>query len=170
MIPPVPSLRFLADYFRWRQADTHINNLYNTTFWALVQRGGLSEHEAHEKLKGSFAKDKNEILFSQFGINYNDEPEMFRKGSVILRSGQAEDGVEELHDALPLAAGGVAKADTVASEPREALSLGPDEWGAATPGSAAGRKKRKHESSELVLSHSDIMSDGFWKGLGDRCL
>lgn len=171
------SLRFVADYFRWRQADTHINNLYNTTFWALVQRGGLSEHEAHEKLKGSLAKDKNEILFSQFGINYNNEPEMFRKGSLINRGGQG-DGVGVLDrgpDPLRLASvsGGVAGAETSAKEPREAAaasSLGPDEWDAAVPGSAAGRKKRKHESTELVLSHADIMSDAWWKNLGDRCL
>jgi tRNA(His) guanylyltransferase len=48
---------------------------YNTVFWALVQQGGLSNREAQEKLKGTFSNDKNEILFSQFGINYNNEPE-----------------------------------------------------------------------------------------------
>ena len=31
------------------------------------------------------AADKNEILFSRFGINYNREPEIFKKGSVIFR-------------------------------------------------------------------------------------
>ena len=31
------------------------------------------------------AADKNEILFSRFGINYNNEPDMFKKGSVIYR-------------------------------------------------------------------------------------
>ena len=35
--------------------------------------------------KGTSAANKNEILFSQFGINYNEEPEMFRKGSVLFR-------------------------------------------------------------------------------------
>lgn len=29
--------------------------------------------------------DKNEILFQRFGINYNNEPEMFKKGSVVYR-------------------------------------------------------------------------------------
>ena len=38
-----------------------------------------------ERLKGSFAKDKNEILFSEFGVNYNNEPEQFRKGTSIFR-------------------------------------------------------------------------------------
>lgn len=35
--------------------------------------------------KGTLAANKNEILFSRFGINYNKELEIFRKGSVIFR-------------------------------------------------------------------------------------
>ena len=35
--------------------------------------------------QGTFSKDKNEILFSQFGINYNTLPAMFRKGSILVR-------------------------------------------------------------------------------------
>ena len=31
------------------------------------------------------AADKNEILFSRFGINYNNEPDMFKKGSVTYQ-------------------------------------------------------------------------------------
>ena len=31
------------------------------------------------------APDKHEILFSRFKINYNDEPEIFKKGSVLYR-------------------------------------------------------------------------------------
>jgi len=31
------------------------------------------------------AAQKNDILFERFEINYNNEPEMFRKGSVIYR-------------------------------------------------------------------------------------
>ena len=36
-------------------------------------------------LKGTFAADKHEILFSQFHINYNNEPEINKKGSVVFR-------------------------------------------------------------------------------------
>ncbi|KAK6198039.1 Thg1 C terminal domain-containing protein [Scheffersomyces amazonensis] len=80
-----PNFTVVQDYFRWRQADCHINNLYNTTFWALVLKGGLSTSEAEQTLSGTLSKDKNEILFSRFGINYNNEPEMFKKGTVIVR-------------------------------------------------------------------------------------
>lgn len=40
-----PTNEKLCDYLCWRQVDTHINNLYNTTFWALVQQGGLTNQE-----------------------------------------------------------------------------------------------------------------------------
>jgi tRNA(His) guanylyltransferase len=82
----------------------HINNLYNTTFWALVLQGGQSTTEANQTLsvskdrlswskclvtdlsrQGTVSGDKNEILFKQFGINYSTLPEHFRRGSTIVR-------------------------------------------------------------------------------------
>lgn len=36
-------------------------------------------------MQGTLASAKNEILFSRFHINYNNEPEMFRKGSLVFR-------------------------------------------------------------------------------------
>ncbi|CAG0920035.1 unnamed protein product [Notodromas monacha] len=81
-----PTLTNLRDYLSWRQADCHINNLYNTAFWSLVLKKGLSPSEAEERLRGTVSSDKNELLFSEFGINYNNEPELFKKGTVIVRS------------------------------------------------------------------------------------
>lgn len=80
-----PSDENMRDYLGWRQADTHINNLYNTVFWKLVLDGGLTNTQAQEELSGTFSADKNEILFSKFGINYNNLPEMYRKGTILLR-------------------------------------------------------------------------------------
>ncbi|KAH8704380.1 tRNAHis guanylyltransferase-domain-containing protein [Phaeosphaeriaceae sp. PMI808] len=80
-----PSDANLRDYMSWRQVDCHINNLYNTTFWALVQQGGMDPREAEKKLSGTVSSDKNEILFKEFGINYNNEPECFKKGTVLYR-------------------------------------------------------------------------------------
>ncbi|WRT70769.1 uncharacterized protein IL334_007768 [Kwoniella shivajii] len=79
-----PSAKEVRDYFAWRQADTHINNLYNTVFWALVQ-SGQSTAEANKALQGTDSKDKNELLFSKFDINYNNLPAMYRKGSTCVR-------------------------------------------------------------------------------------
>ena len=78
-------LQNIRDYISWRQADTHINNLYNTAFWALVLKGHETETAAEAILRGTLSKDKNELLFSRFGINYNNEPEFFKKGSIVIR-------------------------------------------------------------------------------------
>ncbi|KYQ90762.1 tRNA-histidine guanylyltransferase 1 [Tieghemostelium lacteum] len=80
-----PSNENLRDYLSWRQADTHINNLYNTCFWTLVLKGNKTPAEAEAALCGTLAEQKNEILFTQFQINYNNLPQMYRKGSVIYR-------------------------------------------------------------------------------------
>lgn len=80
-----PTDKNLRDYFGWRQADVHVNNLYNTAFWALVLKKGFSNAKAEERLRGTLASDKNELLFSEFGLNYNNEPPMFRKGTVLVR-------------------------------------------------------------------------------------
>lgn len=40
-----PTNENLIDYLKWRQADVHINNLYNTTFWNLVLKGQLTPAE-----------------------------------------------------------------------------------------------------------------------------
>lgn len=37
----------LRDYLSWRQADVHVNNLYNTAFWNLVQKSGLTNQEVN---------------------------------------------------------------------------------------------------------------------------
>ena len=87
-----PSDQNLRDYLSWRQADVHINNLYNTAFWNLVLNGGLTNQQAEAELRGTFSADKNELLFSKFGINYNTLPPMFRKGTILLRKRVAVGG------------------------------------------------------------------------------
>ena len=66
------------------QVDTHVNNQYNTCFWALRRFGGLPAKDAQEALRSTNAAAKNEMLFSKFGINYNNLPARFRKGSVLI--------------------------------------------------------------------------------------
>ncbi|XP_065332200.1 probable tRNA(His) guanylyltransferase isoform X1 [Cloeon dipterum] len=94
-----PTTQNLRDYLSWRQADCHINNLYNTAFWTLVLKGNLTNAEAEKRLCGTFANDKNEILFSEFGINYNNEPQLFRKGTVLVRD-KKKKNEEELEGRL----------------------------------------------------------------------
>lgn len=148
------------DYFRWRQADCHINNLFNTCFHSLQLIGttlefhqtrfqwlkqwkrskqsaqqqqladetknsdsltassdsasaasesarklwtvgesheflmvGVSSHSLPLSLISRFRPSasqqtdsgaKNEVLFARFGINYNEQPQRWRKGSIIM--------------------------------------------------------------------------------------
>lgn len=77
-----PNLEIVKDYFRWRQVDCHINNLYNTTFWCLVKKG-IKNTDVENRLKTTNSGEKNEILFSEFNINYNDIEEVYRRGTII---------------------------------------------------------------------------------------
>ncbi|BGP15118.1 hypothetical protein JCM10213_006550 [Rhodosporidiobolus nylandii] len=141
----------IRDYVRWRQVDTHINNLYNTCFWALVLQGGRSEFEANKELSGTISSQKQEMLFSQFGINYNTLDPMFRKGSIVLW--EAEE------------------------EPEEATKDGEEEGEKAEeptprpPGVPDGVKLRQRKASakprpkkrKLVVVHEDLIADSWWE-------
>ncbi|ROT82538.1 hypothetical protein C7M84_024297 [Penaeus vannamei] len=89
-----PNNSCLRDYLSWRQADCHINNMYNTCFWVLVQEGKRSRQEAEEELRGTFSKDKKAIL-SQFSREYDEEDALYRKGTVMYRDKLPNDGIEE---------------------------------------------------------------------------
>ncbi|KAJ4715520.1 tRNA(His) guanylyltransferase [Melia azedarach] len=80
-----PSSDIIRDYLAWRQVDCHINNQYNTCFWMLV-KSGRSKSEAQSDLKGTQTREKNELLLSKFGIEYNKLPLMFRQGSSVFRA------------------------------------------------------------------------------------
>ncbi|KAG6208275.1 Glucose-responsive transcription factor [Claviceps purpurea] len=135
-----PSVQNLRDYLSWRQVDCHINNLYNTTFWLLIQLGGLDNKEAERTLAGTLAADKNEILFSRFNINYNKEPEIFKKGSVIFRDYELVDA--ERH-AVAL------EMDDLAEPVQQSKSQ-------------AERDRKKRAKARIVVEHTDIIKDEFW--------
>uniref|UniRef100_A0A0E0A231 Thg1 C-terminal domain-containing protein n=1 Tax=Oryza glumipatula TaxID=40148 RepID=A0A0E0A231_9ORYZ len=64
-----PKQKIICDYLSSRQAECHTSNQYNTCFWML----------------GTLSKDRNELLFQKFHLNYNNELAMFRKGSCTYR-------------------------------------------------------------------------------------
>eukprot|EP01055_Gregarina_sp_Pseudo9_P005434 Gregarina_sp_Pseudo_9__5433@NODE_676_length_2386_cov_143_790371_g639_i0_p2_GENE_NODE_676_length_2386_cov_143_790371_g639_i0NODE_676_length_2386_cov_143_790371_g639_i0_p2_ORF_typecomplete_len264_score40_62Thg1/PF04446_12/7_1e50Thg1C/PF14413_6/1_7e34_NODE_676_length_2386_cov_143_790371_g639_i015652356 len=84
-----PSAAHMRDYLSWRQADCHINNLYNYCFWKLVE-SGETKRDVYNKLKDTNSALKNEILFSQFHINYNTLPLLHRKGTTLYRCSDTE--------------------------------------------------------------------------------
>ncbi|TVY18958.1 tRNA(His) guanylyltransferase [Lachnellula arida] len=138
-----PSVQNLRDYMSWRQVDCHINNLYNTTFWALIQMGGLDAKEAEKELAGSVAADKNEILFSRFKINYNNEPDMYKKGSVVFRDYELVE---------PGSVSEVVDEDSAKTIEQLELSKTQEE------------KDRKRRAKAIItVQHVDIIKDEFWE-------
>ncbi|KAJ3525261.1 hypothetical protein NM208_g11716 [Fusarium decemcellulare] len=135
-----PSVQNLRDYMSWRQVDCHINNLYNTTFWSLIQLGGLDNKEAEKTLAGTLAADKNEILFSRFSINYNNEPEIFKKGSVIFRDYELVD--PESHNVTQTI-------DSLAEPVQQSKSQ-------------KEKDKKSRAKARIVVEHMDIIKDDFW--------
>jgi tRNA(His) guanylyltransferase len=137
-----PTRKILRDYLSWRQADCHINNLYNTTFWNMVLKGGMSTTQAEEELKGSVVGDKNEILFSRFGCNYNNEPEVYRKGTVIYRA----------YDGLSADENGE----------REAGADG-GKFAVPTSKTQMEKERKKKLKARIAAEHVDIIGDAFWE-------
>ncbi|ODQ82711.1 hypothetical protein BABINDRAFT_11094 [Babjeviella inositovora NRRL Y-12698] len=127
-----PNAEIVRDYFRWRQVDCHINNLYNTTFWYLVLHGGMTTKEAENRLIGTLASDKHEILFSQFQLNYNNEPEAYKKGTTICREYSVVDAIE----------GGMMKMELSERQKQ--------------------REEKKRKKAKVVVHHTDIINDKFW--------
>ncbi|KXT01912.1 hypothetical protein AC578_2539 [Pseudocercospora eumusae] len=129
-----PKRRILRDYLKWRQVDCHINNLYNTTFWNMVIKGGMSGTAAEEELKGTLSSDKNEILWSRFGMNYNKEEEIFKKGTVVYRA----------YDEEVKASGKVVDGESVMSKTQ------------------LEKERKRKMKARIVVEHVDIIGDGFW--------
>jgi len=173
-----PTEKHVRDYFAWRQADTHINNLYNTTFWSLVQQGGQTTSEAHATLRGTFSKDKHEILHSQFGINYNTVDARFRKGSVLFREQiEQEDGKDESKlipssdtadqlETVPLTSTSSLPIADEAIHKDASTQSRTDQKTQSIKLTKSKGKKNKNESkscrSRIELMHCDVIRDEFW--------
>ena len=78
---PLPSKSRVADYFLWRQEDSHRNSLNAHCYWAL-RKEGQSQNAATAELESKSVSYKNELLF-QKGINYNDLPSWQKRGMGI---------------------------------------------------------------------------------------
>lgn len=84
---PYATDQLLRDYLSWRQADVHINNLYNTCFWKLVCDKHMQNSAAEEYLRvhGTYSDDKRKLLLTMFNIEYDQLPEMYKKGTILMR-------------------------------------------------------------------------------------
>lgn len=136
-------------------AAAHINNLYNTTFWALVLQGKLSEHDAHKTLEGTVSSQKNSILFERFGINYNKLPALFRKGTTLAwdtsidQSQLKEDSISSRTGAPPYDEPGV--------------HMSPESGTAQTGASEPAKRQINKTRLRVRTLHVDIIGSAFWK-------
>ena len=160
-----PSFENLKDYFSWRYVDCHINNLYNTTFWQLVQTAKMSKDEAHKKLKGTLSNEKKEILFSQFGINYNNEPEVYKKGSLLIRVKKLESerppkkGKEELDKDVEN------KINEINQKNKEFIEKCEKEYKfdeLLIKDDKFMEEKIKELKGQLYIAHRDVIKESFW--------
>ncbi|SMF68506.1 tRNA(His) guanylyltransferase Thg1 family protein [Pseudobacteriovorax antillogorgiicola] len=78
-ISQLPQVDDVIRYFRWRQDDAHRNALNGHCYW-FHRKQGLSDQEAHQKLMGVSNSEKNEFLFTEAGINFNEIPTWERRG------------------------------------------------------------------------------------------
>ena len=113
----------------------------------------MSNAAAEEELKGTVSSDKNEILWGRFGINYNDCPEMERKGSVIYRDyGWRGAGSEK--DEVEVPGRTVDEVDGDEDEGRKEKEVSKTQK----------EKMRKTKmKAQIVVDHVDIIKDEFWE-------
>ncbi|BGO90818.1 hypothetical protein NBRC10512_000118 [Rhodotorula toruloides] len=148
----------VRDYLRWRQVDTHINNMYNTVFWALVLQGGRTPVEAEQELSGTISSQKQEILFSQFGINYNNLEPMYRKGSLVIW----EEGPPT--ENAPASTDEPSCSPSTSPSPASAQSANsPSTNSTPAPVKMRQRKKPAKPKRRLVVVHEDLISDAWWE-------
>ena len=177
-----PSLEILRHYLSWRQADCHINNLYNTCFWMLVEKKGVTRKEAGVMLNDMKADQKNELLWS-FGVNYNKVEEVYRKGSILIRrkvenrenneenieeneenkeeKGENEektDKIEEKIDKIDKIREKEEKTDKIRENEETPDKRKKDEKiKEANPKEKSSKKRRV-----IAVLHEDLISDPFW--------
>lgn len=99
---------------------------------------------------------KNELLFSRFGINYSHLPAQYRKGSILVRE-DPRSSTAPIPDKLP--------AHTESPRPPEEATTGEE------PLRTAGRSKHPSKAKskpydgltgQVVVLHEDLIKDAFW--------
>lgn len=86
-----PNIEIVLDYFRWRAEDAHRNALNGHCYWALRGKGRDAK-AATEQLLGMSVSDKNDFLFEQAGMNFNDLPAWQRRGIGVYKESYEVNG------------------------------------------------------------------------------
>lgn len=78
-----PTREDVFNVFRWRQNDSLRNCLSGFAFWELV-KSGKSRKSATKILQSKKASFKQDLLFKEFGINFNDVEPWKKNGTFVF--------------------------------------------------------------------------------------
>ncbi len=87
----LPSKSKVVDYFRWRNEDANRNALNAHTYW-LLRKKGLNKTQATEALDGKSTGEKNELLFRESGLNFNEFPSWQKRGVALYWANETKKG------------------------------------------------------------------------------
>ena len=79
----LPTEALVVDYFRWRNEDAHRNALNGYCYWTLREQG-VGAKQATDRLHGMSVPQKNELLFKERDLNFNDVPNWQKRGVGLL--------------------------------------------------------------------------------------
>jgi tRNA(His) 5'-end guanylyltransferase len=71
----IPDFREVSNYFIWRQQDCTRNSVSMAA----------SANFSHKSLEGKSSEEKQEMLFTQKGINWNDYKTKYKRGTIIRK-------------------------------------------------------------------------------------
>ena len=78
----IPDFREVSNYFIWRQQDCTRNSVSMAA----------SANFSHKSLEGKSSSEKQEMLFNEKGINWNDYKPKYKRGTVIKKQTVFVDG------------------------------------------------------------------------------
>lgn len=79
----VPSLTEAVNYFIWRQNDCTKNSISSAAYYELAKLKGRKT--AQKALHGLNQDERQELLWSECGINWNNYPPEFKRGIAVTR-------------------------------------------------------------------------------------
>lgn len=87
----LPTKKIVIDYFRWRSEDANRNALNAHCYWTLRKKGA-DVAGATQQVAGLNVAQKNELLFQEAKINFNDLPTWQKRGTGLYWKNSEIDG------------------------------------------------------------------------------
>ena len=139
--------------------DCHINHLYNLCYTNMRARSTQPTPSAVEaELSAMDSAAKNEMLWREFAINYNEQPPVYRKGSILLWERYSKDDERRAGEGEQQHAADALAGQQHADEPADAEG----EAAAAAADGLAVRSSRARQRRRCVLLHEDLITAPFF--------